>query len=136
MLSARLAGWLAGSVALVLASASDAQTVYAQTQHEVSQPGQLGQQESTAAPAKPNSFGDGKSEKSGGPALRVYQSSSACVVAVAVRPPQGTRNAAVTYTWFAFNLASSVDWQSLKVNHHANNNSLDSAARQNEVDPA
>lgn len=136
MLSARLAGWLAGSVALVLASASDAQTVYAQTQHEVSQLGQLGQQESTAAPAKPNSFGDGKSEKSGSPALKVYKYNKDGVVSFSDRAPMSTRYEVVTYTCFACNPASTVDWHSIKLNTHAYTYPIDSAARKHEVDPA
>ncbi len=114
---------------MVLASTSDAQTVYAQTHQEVSQP------ESTAAPAKPNSFSDGKNDKVA-PALKVYKYNKDGVVSFSDRAPMSTRYEVVTYTCFACNPASKVDWHSIKLNTHAYTYPIDSAARKHEVDPA
>lgn len=129
LLSARLAGWLAGSVALFLASVSDAQTVYAQTHHEV------GQVDNAAAPPKPNSFSDGKAEKAK-PNLRVYKYNRDGVVSFSDRAPMSTRYEVVTYSCFACNPASKVDWYSIKLNTHAYTYPIDSAARKHAVDPA
>lgn len=129
ILSARAAGWLAGSVALFLASVSDAQTVYAQTHHEV------GQTESTPASAKPNSFSDGKADKAK-PNLRVYKYNKDGVVSFSDRAPMSTRYEVVTYSCFACNPASKVDWYSIKLNTHAFTYPIDSAARKHDVDRA
>lgn len=125
--SARIAGWLAGSVALFLASASDAQTVYAQTYHEISKP----QSVDTAA-----ILDDKGKEKAEKPSLRVYKYNKDGVVSFSDRAPVRTRYEVVTYSCFACNPSSKVDWYSIKLNTDAYTYPIESAARKHAVDPA
>ena len=130
--SALLAGWLIGLVPLFSVSASDAQTVYAQTVKPVN--------ESQAALAAPtpssvNSFGDGKSAKAV-PSLKVFKYKKDGVVSFSDRAPMSTRYEVVTYTCFACNPASKVDWYSTKLFPDSYSYPIKMAAKKYAVDAA
>jgi soluble lytic murein transglycosylase-like protein len=126
-----IAGWLTGLVSLFLASVSDAQTTYAQTIHQ-----DLKTESKVATtPDKPNNFTDGKAEAQK-PSLRVYKYNKDGVVSFSDRAPMRTRYEVVTYSCFACNPASTVDWYSIKLDTNAYTYPIDVAARKHAVDPA
>lgn len=124
-----LAG-LGGLVVLCFTSVCAAQTTYAKTV----------QQESVKLPQKSavpvNSFSDGKSKKASAPSLKVYRYNKDGVVSYSDRAPMRTRYEIVTYSCFACNPASKVDWYATKLYPDEFSYPISMASKKYAVDPA
>lgn len=123
--------WLVGLAPLLLVSVCEAQTTYAQT---------LSQTNNKPAPtvnAQPNSFSDkDEAQKAAQPLLKVFKYQKNGVISYSDRAPMRTRYEVVTYSCFACNPASKVDWYSIKLYPDSYSYPIAMAAKKYEVDPA
>lgn len=115
--------------------ASHAQTVYAQTLNQSAQADSAAEK-SKGTSDKVKSFGDGKQQSSAGPILKVFKYQRDGVVSFSDRAPVRTAYEVVTYTCFACNPASKVDWYSIKLYPQAYEYPIRMAAKRHSVDPA
>lgn len=111
---------------------AEAQTTYAQTAQKM--PAEI--QASSTPVTKANQFGDGKSDKANAPVLKVFRYNKDGVVSYSDRAPVRTRYEVVSYSCFACNPASKVDWYSTKLYPDNYTYPISMAAKKYDVDPA
>lgn len=123
--------WLLGLAPLLLVSLCEAQTTYAHTLPQKIQPDRKLENNPS------NSFSDqDEPKKAAQPLLKVFKYQKDGVVSYSDKAPMRTRYEVVTYSCFACNPASRVDWYSIKLYPDAYNYPITMAAKKYEVDPA
>lgn len=125
-------------VAVLFAPAVQAQTVYAQTLNQQKQVDNASKQakSSVTDSEKVKSFSDGKHQPAAGPILKVFKYQKDGVVSFSDRAPVRTTYEVITYSCFACNPASKVDWYSIKLYPQAFEYPIRMAAKRHAVDPA
>lgn len=123
--------------AVLFVPAVQAQTVYAQTLGQQVQADSVSKQTKDFVTSdKTKSFGDGKHQPSAGPILKVFKYQKDGVVSFSDRAPVRTTYEVITYSCFACNPASKVDWYSIKLYPQAFEYPIRMAAKKHAVDPA